>query len=412
MTDRNGGAIAPSRRLCVGPLVIHIDGFAARLGSEGYTPRSTRDKCELVADLSRWLDRRGLSRDVVDEELLRQFHAVRRRRGHVRRGEAATGWQLLGYLRDLGCIQACPPEADRTSLGDLTQDFGRYLRAERGLSAATLNNYLPIVRRFLIERFGSEPMRLDELRPIDIHRFIVRRSQTGSRRWAQLMVTALRSFLRFLQQRGAIATDLARAVPGMANWSLSHLPKSLPPGQVEQMLAFCDRGTPVGQRDYAILLFLACLGLRAGEVVALTLEDLDWERGEIVVRGKGQRLGRLPLPTDVGAALVDYLRHVRPACSTRRVFIRMRAPLRGLVGPGAADCVVYRALKRAGLNPEFKGAHLLRHSLATDLLRRGASLTEIGQLLRHSQPTTTQIYAKVDIAALRSIGLAWPGAAS
>jgi integrase/recombinase XerD len=201
MTDRNGGAIAPSRRLCVGPLVIHIDGFAARLGSEGYTPRSTRDKCELVADLSRWLDRRGLSRDVVDEELLRQFHAVRRRRGHVRRGEAATGWQLLGYLRDLGCIQACPPEADRTSLGDLTQDFGRYLRAERGLSAATLNNYLPIVRRFLIERFGSEPMRLDELRPIDIHRFIVRRSQTGSRRWAQLMVTALRSFLRFLQQQ-------------------------------------------------------------------------------------------------------------------------------------------------------------------------------------------------------------------
>jgi integrase len=178
------------------------------------------------------------------------------------------------------------------------------------------------------------------------------------------------------------------------------------------MLAFCDRGTPVGQRDYAILLFLACLGLRAGEVVALTLEDLDWERGEIVVRGKGQRLGRLPLPTDVGAALVDYLRHVRPVCSTRRVFIRMRAPLRGLVGPSAVDCVVYRALKRAGLNPEFKGAHLLRHSLATDLLRRGASLTEIGQLLRHSQPTTTQIYAKVDIAALRSIGLAWPGAAS
>lgn len=409
MTDRNGGAIAPSRRLCVGPLVIHIDGFAARLGGEGYTQGSLRDKCELVADLSRWLDRCRLSRDVLDEELLCRFHAVRGRRGHVRRGEAATGRQLLGYLRDLGCIRACMPKAARTFLGDLIQHFGRYLSAERGLSPATLNNYLPIVRRFLIERFGSEPMRLAELRPIDIHRFIVRSSQTGSRR---LMITALRSFLHFLQRRGAIATDLARAVPGMANWSLSHLPKSLPPEQVEQMLAFCDRGTPVGQRDYAILLFLACLGLRAGEVVALTLEDLDWERGELVVRGKGQRLERLPLPTEVGAALVDYLRFVRPVCSTRRVFIRMRAPLRGLVGPSAVDCVVYRALKRAGLNPEFKGAHLLRHSLATDLLRRGASLTEIGQLLRHSQPTTTQIYAKVDIAALRSIGLAWPGAAS
>jgi site-specific recombinase XerD len=275
-----------------------------------------------------------------------------------------------------------------------------------------LNNYRPIVRRFLTERFGSTPMRLDELRTIDIHRFIVRRVQTGSRRSAQLMVTALRAFLRFLQQRGSIAADLADAVPGVANWCLSHLPKSLPPEQVERMLACCNRGTPVGQRDYVILLFLARLGLRAGEVVTLTLDDLDWERGEVLVRGKGQRLGRLPLPTDVGAALVDYLRHVRPACSTRRVFIRMRAPLRGLVGPVAIDCVVRRALNRAELNPEFKGAHLLRHSLATDLLRRGASLTEIGQLLRHSRPTTTQIYAKVDIAALRTIGFPWPGAAS
>jgi site-specific recombinase XerD len=412
MTDRNGGATAPSKRPCVGPLVIHIDGFAARLGSEGYTPGSMHDKCELLADLSRWLDRLDLSRDALDEELLRHFHAARRRQGHVRRGEAATGRQLLSYLRDLGCIRALPPETDRTPLGDLTQDFGRYLSAERGLSPATLDNYLPIVRRFLIERFGSKPMRLDELRPVDIHRFIVRHAQTGSRRSAQLMVTALRSFLRFLQQRGAIATDLARGLPGVANWRLPHLPKSLPPEQVERMLAFCDSGTPVGQRDYAILLLLARLGLRAGEVVALTLDDLDWERGEIVVRGKGQRPGRLPLPADVGAALVDYLRHVRPTCSTRRVFIRMRAPLRCLVGPTAIDCVVRRALKRAGLNPEFKGAHLLRHSLATDLLRRGASLAEIGQLLRHSHPTTTQIYAKVDIAALRTIGLAWPGAAS
>lgn len=412
MTARNGVATATIRRLCVGPLVNHVVGFAARLGGEGYRPQSVRDKCELVADLSRWLDRRNLSRDVLDEELLRQYYAVRCHRGHVRRGEAATGRQLLGYLRDLGCIRPRPPEADQTFLDDLLRDFGRYLRAERGLSSATLNNYVPIVRRFLVERFGRKHMRLDELRPIDIHRFIVGRAETSSRRCVQLMVTALRAFLRFLQQRGTIATDFARAVPGVASWTMSHLPKSLPPGQVEQMLAFCDRSTPVGQRDYAILLFLARLGLRAGEVVALTLEDLDWERGEIVVRGKGSRLGRLPLPADVGAALVDYLYHVRPICSTRRVFIRMRAPLRGLLGPSAVDCVVYRALKRAGLNPEFKGAHLLRHSLATDLLRRGASLTEIGQLLRHSQPTTTQIYAKVDISALRSIGLAWPGDAA
>jgi site-specific recombinase XerC len=271
----------------------------------------------------------------------------------VRRGEVATGRLLLRYLRGLDCIPSLPPNVDRTALGELTQDFGRYLRSERGLSVATLNNYLPIVRRFLTERFASTAMRLDELEPVDVHRFIVRRVQTGSRHSAQLVVTALRSFLRFLHQRGAITTDLARGVPGVANWRLSHLPKSLAPEQVERMLACCDRDTPVGQRDYAILLFLARLGLRAGEVVALTLEDLDWEQGEIAVRGKGPRLGRLPLPTDVGAALVDYLRHVRPACSTRRVFIRTRAPLHGLVGPVAIDCVVCRALKRAGFNPIF-----------------------------------------------------------
>ena len=412
MIDPDSDAMTPAKLSCVGPLATHINAFAACLGGEGYTWKTVHDKCELVAKLSVWLYRRNLSQDVLEEGLLDHFHADRRRQGHVRRGEVATGHQLLRYLRDLGCIRVMPPRTDTTPLDSLTQDFERHLSSERGLSPATLDNYLPVVRRFLMERFESRPIQFDELRPVDIHRFIVRHAQTGSRRSAQLIVTALRSFLRFLRQRGAIATDLAGGVPGIANWRLSHLPKSLPPEQVERMLASCDRSTPVGERDYSILLILARLGLRAGEVVALTLDDLDWEQGEILVRGKGQRLGRLPLPTDVGTALVDYLRHVRPRCSTRPVVIRMRAPLRGLVGPTAIDCVVRLALKRAGLNPEFKGAHLLRHSLATNLLHRGASLTEIGQLLRHSQPTTTQIYAKVDIAALRAIGLPWPGAVS
>jgi integrase/recombinase XerD len=267
------------------------------------------------------------------------------------------------------------------------------------------------VRQFLIERFGTKALRFSGLRLRDIHRFIVRHVQAGSRSQATRTVTALRSFLRFLHQRGAITIDLASAVPGVADWRLSHLPKSLPAEQVKQLLASCDRSTPTGRRDYAILLLMARLGLRAGEVVGMNLDDLDWESGEIVVRGKGQRVARLPLPTDVGAALVNYLRDVRPVCSTRRVFIRMKAPRRGLAGPVAICCIVHRALKRACLNPEFKGSHLLRHSLATDLLRRGASLTEIGQLLRHSQPTTTQIYAKVDITALRAIALPWMGGA-
>ena len=412
MSDGNDAGMAGGKRPCNGPLAFCFEGFAAFLGGEGYTRVTMEDKCRTVADLDNWLARCKIGLDALDEEQLNHFHATRCRPGHVRRGDVATGQLLFRYLRGLDCIPTLLPKADGTALGDLTQEFGRHLSSERGLSPATLSNYLPIVRRFLTERFGNTAMRLDELQPVDIHRFIVRRVQTGSRHSAQLVVTALRAFLRFLQQRGTIATDLASAVPGVANWRLSHLPKSLPPEQVERMLVCCDRGTSVGQRDYAILLFLARLGLRAGEIVSLTLDDLDWEQGEVLIHGKGQRLGRLPLPTDVGAALADYLRHVRPACSTRRVFIRMRAPLRGLSGPAAIDCVVCRALKRAELNPAFKGAHLLRHSLATDLLRRGASLIEIGQLLRHSRPTTTQIYAKVDIAALRTIGLPWPGAAS
>jgi integrase/recombinase XerD len=409
ITDREDAAIARAKRCGIGALALHIDGFAAFLFGAGYASTTVHEKSDLLADLSHWLDRHGLPLDALDEGRFARFHADRRRRGKERRIEAMTGRQLLGYLRDLDCIPALPQKIDRTPLGDLTQDFERFLRSERGLSAATLANYLPIARCFLIEHFGRRALRLDELRPVDVHRFILRHAKKGSRRTAQLMVSALRSFLRFLQQRGAVATDLAGAVPGIACWRLTHLPKSLPSEQVERLLACCDRSTATGRRDYAILLLLARLGLRAGEVVAMTLDDLDWDQGEILVRGKGQRQIRLPLPIDVGAALVGYLCQVRPTCSTRRVFIRMRAPLRGFAGPTAIDCVVHRALKRAGLNPEFKGAHLLRHSLATDLLRRGASLAEIGQLLRHSHPTTTQIYAKVDIAALRGIALPWPG---
>lgn len=414
MTNTNDNATGQAGVLRIDPLASHIDGFAALLRQQGYVAESVRQKCAVLTDLSQWLDGRGLPLDELDEALVSQFHRDNSPPDYqrMRRGHAATTRQILNYLRDLGCIPTPSVTVASTPVDVLLGDFERFLRSERGLSPATLKNYLPIVRRFLVERPDNNALHFDELRATDVHGFIIRGAQRGSLGRAKLVVTAMRSFFRFLQQRGALATDLAAAMPGVANWRLSHLPKTLPPHQVEQLLASCDRGTPTGQRDYAILLLLARLGFRGGEVVAMTLDDLDWECGEIVVRGKGQRLARMPLPPDVGSALACYLRHVRPACSTRRVFIRMHAPLRGLRGPSTICCIVRRALKRAGVTSDFKGAHLLRHSLATDLLRRGASLDEIGQLLRHSQPITTQIYAKVDIAALRSIGLAWPGAAS
>ena len=409
MINRKGAVTASTRRLCIGPLAGHIDKFTEFLAGEGYASQTVKSKCALVAELNHWLKRRGLLLAELDEERLRQFHA--NRRGLATRGDESTGHQLLALLRCLGVIPSLPPKIDRTALGQLIRDYDRFLRSERGLAYTTVIGYLRIVRRFLIDHFGSKALRLRDLCPQDLHRYILREVRRVSRTHARLTVTALRSFLRFLRQRGAIKTDLAAALFGVAEWRLSHIPKSLPPEQVERLLRNCDGKTPSGQRDYAILLLLARLGLRGGEVLAMTLDDLDWERGEIVVRGKGQRLERLPLPKDVGTALVHYLCHIRPACSTRKVFIRLKAPRQGL-RLSAICCVVRRALRRAGLNPDFKGAHLLRHSLATKMLRRGASLDEIGQLLRHKQPTTTQIYAKVDIKALRGIALPWMGGQS
>jgi integrase/recombinase XerD len=412
MADRNDLCTTRMEHACVGPLSDQIEGFSAFLAREGYARETVRAKIYLLTDLSRWLDRRQLHIAQFDEEQLKTFQLCRVHRGFGRRGDGAAGRQLLTYLRSLGCIAARAEQTDESPRACIERDYERFLAVERGLAASTSTDYRLVIQRFLLERFGDAPLRFDELGLPDIHRFILQEVRRAGRGHGKRVITALRSFLRFLQQRGAIAADLAAAVPTVASWRLSHLPKSLPPEQVKRLLMRCDRKTPAGQRDYAILLLLARLGLRAGEVLALTLDDISWERGEFVVRGKSKRLERLPLPREVGAALVRYLRRVRPACATRRVFVRMRAPQRGFLGPSAICCVVRRALKRAGLDPAFKGAHLLRHSLATNLLRRGASLSEIGQLLRHCQPTTTQIYAKVDIKALRGIARPWLGGAS
>ena len=223
------------------------------------------------------------------------------------------------------------------------------------------------------------------------------------------MVTALRSFLRYLRHQGRIATDLAAAVPGVAAWRLSGLPKFLPIDQIQRILKSCNRQSTVGRRDYAILMLLARLGLRAGEIVALTLDDIRWDTGEITVLGKGGRQSRLPLPHEVGRALADYLQRGRPLCSSRRFFIRDHAPRQGFANSGAVSTLVHRALERAGVSSPSKGAHLFRHSLATHMLRQGASLADIGDLLRHRGINTTAIYAKVDLNALRLLAQPWPG---
>ncbi len=307
----------------------------------------------------------------------------------------------------------CQTWASDDPVERIAQTYERFLLDERGVKPRTVTNYLPTVRRFLAEHFGGRDITLGSLSAQDANQFILREARRLGHARAKLVATILRSFLRHLHQRGAIPAALAGAVLPVTKWSLAGLPKALQPEEIQSLLSSCDRNTVAGRRDYAILLLLARLGLRGGEVSALTLDDFDWDAGIVNVSGKGQRREPLPLPGDVGEAVAGYLRNGRPpGCPTRRVFVRLRAPQRGFASTSAIDDIVCRALARARLAPPFKGAHLLRHSLATGMLRNGASLEDIGQILRHRHPETTQIYAKLDLEALRSVAPPWPGGAA
>jgi site-specific recombinase XerD len=393
-----------------GPLEPYAEAFAKQLREQGYAPRTVQDKLHVVAKLSHWLEEHQLPVEVLNGQrvcaFLQEFQKEERRAYH---GDPTTLRGLLKQLSDDGVIAEPSATVDEGAQAEIVQEFSRYLTQERGLSAATLDNYVVVVRRFLTHRFGEGSVDLAALQAHDLTGFVLAQAHRLSPKPAQLMVTALRSFLRFLYQRGQIAVDLAAAVPTVADWRLARVPKYLQPEQVERLLESCDQGTVVGQRDYSILLLLARLGLRAGEVVHLHLEDIDWTEGLLTVRGKGGRWRQLPLPVDVGEAVARYLRWGRPPCTSRRVFVRMRAPRAGFASSVAIDCIVSRALARAGLNPPSRGAHLLRHSMATGMLRSGASLAEIGQLLGHRLPQSTEIYAKVDERALADLAQPWPG---
>jgi site-specific recombinase XerD len=392
-----------------GPLGPYMDKLAALLFEQGYARQTGRLQLRLLGELSRWLQRRGLGVEDLDEQKIAKFlEQATQLRGYVRKTQAVLG-VLLDHLRDTGILPVPHVEMGDTPLGRVEREFARYLVEERGLSQATVARHFPLIRSFLIERFGTGSLLLSELGPADVTRFVLHYFSSRSACDCKAMVAALRSFFRFLLLNGGITIDLAQAVPRAAYWRLSGVPKSLPAEQIERLLKSCDRSRPVGQRDYALFLLLARLGLRAGEVVAMRLEDLDWKVGELTVRGKGRRQDRLPMPQDVGEALAAYLLHGRPHCSTRRVFVRTRAPYRELAQPSSICAIFGRALERAGLSPAFKGTHLLRHSLASEMLRRGASLGEIGEILRHRLPSTTEIYAKVDLDALRTLAQPWPG---
>jgi integrase/recombinase XerD len=397
------------RRFLAGPLGPHIEGFAALISQQGYRPAVGWRKIYLVAELSRWLERRRVTLKDLEERQIGAFLQARWRRVSKRCGEI-TLMALLRHLRESHVIRAPAPEA-LNELGLLEQEYGRFLTQERGLMQSTVDLYLRMVRPFVTLHLQQRKLRLNQLVAKDVINFVLHTTPRRGRWSTKSIITALRSFLGFSFQTGRTTTDLVAAVPTVPVWNLSDLPRSLQPDQVEKVLRGCDRRTKVGKRDYAILLLLARLGLRSGEVAKLTLDDIGWAAEELLIRGKGARLDKMPLLQDVGEALADYLQNVRQHCSSRHLFIRSRAPHVGLLGASTMGSIVLRALDRAQIRSHHRGAHMFRHSLATRMLRHGASLAQIGQVLRHQNVQTTEVYAKVDLIALRRLALPWRGGA-
>jgi len=392
-----------------GPLATHLDGFAALLVQRRYCKRDGWRKFRLAADLSGWLEQKHLRASELDEKKITVFLKAWWKTTPQRCGDLITSTLLLRQLRELRIISNPAASSPPGFIGLMEQDYRNFLIQERGFMPATVEQYLLVMRRFLSHQSQSGKVRLKNLCASDVTAFVSHDSSRRGHRSTQLMATALRNLLGYVFLKGQTAINLAGAVPRVAGGRLSELPRFLEPAQVERILRRCNRRHRAGRRDYAILLLLARLGLRSSEVTGLELEDIDWNAGTLRIRGKGARLDRLPLPREVGQAIADYLQKGRPPCSSRRVFIQCCAPYECLAGSSTMGGIVRRALARAGLNPPHQGAHLLRHSLATRMLRSGASLLQIGQVLRHQQSQTTEIYAKVDLDALRALAQPWPG---
>jgi site-specific recombinase XerD len=392
-----------------GPLGPHVDGFVVFEKQLGFARLTLQEDLRIVSALNEWLQKHRQGAVDLNEARLEEFIRYRHRRHPHCHSGRPTLTRLLCYLRESGIIPPAEPEPESNAIERLLAEFADYLTKDRGLVQTTVARCLSMVRRFLVHQFTSQDIHLEALKARDVSCFVVDFARKTSPVRAKDMVSALRAFFRWLRFNGSIELDLSAAVPSVVNRRLCSIPIAIPQKQVRLLLRSCNRGTPLGLRDYAVLLLLARLGLRAGEIAKLRLEDIHWREGEITVPRKPGRSERLPLPCDVGKALVAYIRNGRPSCSERRVFLCMKAPYRGFDYPNAVTYIVNSALRRAGLKPKRRGAHLLRHSLATNLLEKGATLTEIGQLLGHETSDATEIYAKVDFEALRSVAQPWPG---
>lgn len=393
----------------VGPLAPFSRGFAEELARLGFTTFSARGQLGLAAHLSRWLAEAGLGAGALTAPVAEAFVSARRVLGYTAYLTPKALRPLLDYLQGLGVTQRESGVAPATLVEELLERYRRYLLVERGLGIAVAHGYVDAVGRFVAGCVNADGVTFRPPAAGDVSAFMVAESRRITPKTAQRVATALRSLLRYWHLKGLITRALDHAVPKVANRRPA-LPRPLEPAQVEALLASCDQDSAAGLRDYAMLTLLSRMGLRAGEVAGLRLEDIDWRSGQIMVWGKGNRRDLLPLPVDVGHAVVEYLRAARPGTALdRSVFIRIKAPHRGLTTGGVTQAVA-AAARRAGLGTIY--AHRLRHSAASSMLAQGAPLVEIGEVLRHQRALTTAVYLKVDTEALRALARPWPGSAS
>jgi site-specific recombinase XerD len=397
-------------KLRCGPLASFLDEIAQELQDDGYAVSTARFQILIAADFSGWLERASVQPRDISRQHAAAYIRYRDEQGKPSREdtEAAIN-RLFEFLarRQIITVESSAPKSEIDQIVDL---FGTYLLEQRGLSLKTVSGYRRFALRFLVAISNGDNFEASRLCSATIFTFVQEHIPAHSGKKGRDTLNAVRAFLRFARYQEYVNTDLASIVPRVADWASASIPKALPPDQVELVLASCDRATKSGKRDYAMLILLARLGLRVGEVASLCLDDIEWKSGTITVHGKtGPRI--LPLPADVGEALSQYICDVRPRLKTRAVFLRLRAPIREIKSQESVCGVVRRAMERARIRSPKKGAHQFRHGLATELLRKGASIPEIGEILGHQQPRSTMIYAKVDLKSLRKLAMPWPGGA-
>jgi len=390
-----------------GRLGPFVEGYRICLLEAGYTAETVRGMLKDLGRLGRWMDSEGVEVGAVTVASIESFLSDWRAAGSRRVPTVRALRSMLTYLREVGVMVGEEPPM-LSPVEALVREYRGWLVGERGLAAMTVLRYEALARRFLTSRVTrSDEFGVADLDGAVVSRFLLGECDRVCLASAKGKVAELRSLLRFLHLRGFTPRSLAESVPGVAGWRETTVPSTMPQADIERLLANCDRMTVDGARDHAMLMLLARLGLRSIEIARLRLEDLDWRAGDLLVRGKARRDDRLPMPEDVGKALAGYLA-LRGRHESRSVFLTLRAPTRPIRADLVGD-VVQRHCRQAGV--PHVGPHRLRHTLATRMLARGASLAEISQVLRHSDLATTAVYAKVDVARLRQVAQPWPGEA-